>query len=170
MFQRYGRGKKTLKGQTSENYSTGTQNWWQHQINQFQLFCRHWGHFWSFRAFFGHFWPLLAYFCPKLKIVLDWSCDHSKRLQDEQKSDGDGFRYHFSDILFGGVWCTKFSLTKKSLQMATYVSSDYRQHDHHRRGPGQHEIRSWFWTIPKLKHFFFLRRCSLTTVFAIFCS
>ena len=42
----------------------------------------------SFWAFFGHFWPLLANFGPKVKIVINWSYDHSKQSQDEQKSDG----------------------------------------------------------------------------------
>ena len=52
----------------------------------------------SFGAFFGHFWPLLANFGPKLKIVVNWSYDHSKQSQDEQKSNGDGLGCHFSDI------------------------------------------------------------------------
>lgn len=45
----------------------------------------------------------LANVGPKLKIVVNRSCDHSKRSQDEQKSNGDGFRCHFSDIqaIFG---------------------------------------------------------------------
>ena len=64
------------------------------------------GHFWSFGAFFGHF---LANFGPKLKIVVIWSCDHSKWQQEKQKSNGDGFGHHFSDIKanfgnFGPVW------------------------------------------------------------------
>ena len=52
----------------------------------------------SFWAFFGHFWPLLANFGPKVKIVINWSYDHSKQSQDEQKSDGDGLECHLSDI------------------------------------------------------------------------
>ena len=56
---------------------------------------RHSGHFWSFGAFFGHFWPI---FGPKFKIVLNWSCDYSKWLQEKQKSDKDGFGCHYSDI------------------------------------------------------------------------
>ena len=28
-------------------------------------------------------------------VVVNWSCDHSKRLRVGQKSDGDGFRWHF---------------------------------------------------------------------------
>ena len=61
-------------------------------------------HVWSFGAFFGHFWPLLATFCPKLKIVENWPCDHSKRSQEKQKSDGYGFKWHFyvSNILSFG--------------------------------------------------------------------
>ena len=45
----------------------------------------------------------LANVGPKLKIVVNWSCDHSKRSQDEQKSNGDGFGCHFSDLqaIFG---------------------------------------------------------------------
>ena len=52
----------------------------------------------SFWAFFGRFWPLLANFGPKVKIVINWSYDHSKQSQDEQKSDGDGLECHLSDI------------------------------------------------------------------------
>ena len=46
---------------------------------------------------------IFGHFCPKLKIVVNWSCDHSKRSQEKQKSDGDGFGCHFSDIqaIFG---------------------------------------------------------------------
>ena len=67
----------------------------------------------SFGAFFGHFWPLLANFGPKVKIVVNWSYDHSKQSQDEQKSDGDRLGCHFSDIqtifchlgpFFGHFW------------------------------------------------------------------
>ena len=45
----------------------------------------------SFWAFFGRFWPLLANFGPKLKIVINWSCDHSKRSRDRQKSSHSTF-------------------------------------------------------------------------------
>ena len=53
---------------------------------------------------FGHFWQLLASFCPKLKIIINWPCDHKKRSQEKQKSDGYGFRWHFyvSNILSFG--------------------------------------------------------------------
>ena len=52
----------------------------------------------SFWAFFGHFWPLLANFGPKVKIVINWSYDHSKWPQEKQKPNGDGLGCHFSDI------------------------------------------------------------------------
>ena len=55
---------------------------------QMSLF-RYSDHVRSFWAFFGHFWPLLANFGPKVKIVINWSYDHSKQSQDEQKSNGD---------------------------------------------------------------------------------
>ena len=54
-----------------------------------------WGHFRPFCVILG---PLRAIFGPKHKIVANWSCDTSKWLQDEQKSDGDGFGCHFQDI------------------------------------------------------------------------
>ena len=57
--------------------------------------------FQTFRPFlviWGLFRPFLANFGPKFKIVLNWSCDHSKWLQEKQKSNGDGFGCHFSDI------------------------------------------------------------------------
>ena len=53
------------------------------------------GQFRSFGALFGHFWPLLANLGLKHKIVVNWSCDHSKRPQEKQKSNGDGFRWQF---------------------------------------------------------------------------
>ena len=55
----------------------------------------------TFRPFlviWGLFRPFLANFGPKFKIVLNWSCDHSKWLQEKQKSNGDGFGWHFLDI------------------------------------------------------------------------
>ena len=51
------------------------------------------GHFWSFGTF-------SAIFGPKLKIVVYWSCDHSKWLQEKQKSNGDGFRWQFQWVHF----------------------------------------------------------------------
>ena len=50
----------------------------------------------TFRPFlviWGLFRPFLANFGPKFKIVLNWSCDHSKWLQERQKSIKDGFRW-----------------------------------------------------------------------------
>ena len=46
----------------------------------------------------GTFRPFLANFGLKLKMVVNWSCDHSKWPQEKQKSNGDGLRCHFSDI------------------------------------------------------------------------
>ena len=43
----------------------------------------------------GLFWQLLANFGHKLKIVVNWSCDHSKLPQERQKSIKDGFRWQF---------------------------------------------------------------------------
>ena len=57
--------------------------------------------FQTFRPFlviWGLFRPFLANFGPKFKIVLNWSCDHSKWLQEKQKSNEDGFGCHYSDI------------------------------------------------------------------------
>ena len=57
--------------------------------------------FQTFRPFlviWGLFRPFLANFGPKLKIVVNRSCDHSKWPQEEQKSNGDGFGCHFSDF------------------------------------------------------------------------
>ena len=67
------------------------------------LLFRHSGQFWSFGAFFGHFGHFLANFGPKLKLVVNWSCDHSKWSQEKQKSNGDCFGCHFLDIqtMFG---------------------------------------------------------------------
>ena len=48
----------------------------------------------------GTFQPFLANFGLKLKMVVNWSCDHSKWPQEKQKSNGDGLRCHFSDIQF----------------------------------------------------------------------
>ena len=58
---------------------------------------------------FGHFEPfstILANFGPKIEIVINWSCDHSKWPQEEQKSNGDGFGCHFLDFqaIFGYFW------------------------------------------------------------------
>ena len=67
----------------------------------------------SFFSPFGSFWDLLglfwASFGPKLEVVTDQSCDHSKRPQEEQNSDGNGFGSQFEDthvILgsFGTIW------------------------------------------------------------------
>ena len=41
------------------------------------------------------FWPFLATFSPKVKINVNWSCNHSKRSQEKQKYIGDGFRWQF---------------------------------------------------------------------------
>ena len=46
----------------------------------------------------GTFRPFLANFGLKLKMVVNWSCDHSKWPQEKQKSNGYGLRCHFSDI------------------------------------------------------------------------
>ena len=46
----------------------------------------------------GPFRPFLANFGLKLKMVVNWSCDHSKWPQEKQKSNGYGLRFHFSDI------------------------------------------------------------------------
>ena len=55
-----------------------------------------WGHF---RAILGPFWDHFGLICgPEIKIVADLACDHSKRPQEEQNSDGDGFESHFEDI------------------------------------------------------------------------
>ena len=43
----------------------------------------------------GTFRPFLANFGPKLKIVVNWSCDHSKWPQERQKSTEDGFIWQF---------------------------------------------------------------------------
>ena len=40
----------------------------------------------------------MANFDPKLKIAANYSCDHSKRPQEDQNSDGDGSESHFEDI------------------------------------------------------------------------
>ena len=61
-------------------------------------FFRHSGQFRSFGALFGHFWPLLANLGLKHKIVVNWSCDHSKRPQEKQKSNGDGFWWKFQGV------------------------------------------------------------------------
>ena len=44
---------------------------------------------------FGHFGAIFGH---ELKFVADYSCDHSKRLQEERKSDGDGFGSHFENV------------------------------------------------------------------------
>ena len=72
----------------------------------------------SFGVILGPFWDHSGPICgPKFKIVADQSCDHSKRPQEEQNSDGDGFRSNFEDIEaisgtflqflghFGVIWC-----------------------------------------------------------------
>ena len=56
----------------------------------------------SFGAFFDHFWPLLANFGPKVKIVVNWSYDHSKQSQDKQKSDGYSPVLKINDHATGG--------------------------------------------------------------------
>ena len=74
-----------------------------------------WG---NFGVIFGPFWDHSGPICgPELKINADQSCDHSKRPQEEQNSDGDGFGSHFDDIEaisgtflqflghFGVIWC-----------------------------------------------------------------
>ena len=85
----------------------GLQELWQHQINQFQSFSVTWG-------LFQPFWPLLAFFCPTLKIVVYWSCDHSKRSQDEQISDGDCYGCYFfkhpGHFRYFGPFLTTFGL------------------------------------------------------------
>ena len=77
------------------------------------------GQFGSFGAFFRHFWPLLTNFGLKLKIIVNWSCDHSKQSRDEQKSDGDGFKWHLNvckvflipaELSAGGVPAQKWLL------------------------------------------------------------
>ena len=61
------------------------------------------------RSFQDHLGPFEAIIGPKLKVVVGLSCDHSKRPQEEQKSNGDGFGSQFEDaqvILgpFGTIW------------------------------------------------------------------
>ena len=71
----------------------------------------------SFSSPFGSFWDLLglfwASFGSQLEVVADKSCDHSKRPQEEQNSDGDGFGSHFEPVeviwgnfgvIFGPFW------------------------------------------------------------------
>ena len=82
-----------------DEVSRGTQNWSVRAVttsNQsisvtFQTFR-------PFLVIWGLFRPFLANFGPKFKIVLKWSCDHSKWLQEKQKSDEDGFGCLYSDI------------------------------------------------------------------------
>ena len=51
--------------------------------------------FWPILFIWGTFRPFLANFGLKLKMVVNWSSDHSKRPQEKQKSNGDGFRWQF---------------------------------------------------------------------------
>ena len=55
-------------------------------------------YFADIEAIFGHLGPFLATFGLFLPKTQNWSCDHSKQSEDEQKSDGDGLRCHFPDV------------------------------------------------------------------------
>ena len=48
-----------------------------------------------FLAILGQFG---AIFVPELTFVADYSCDHSKRPQEEQNSDKDGFKTQLQDV------------------------------------------------------------------------
>ena len=53
----------------------------------------------SFGVILGPFWDHSRPICgPKFKTVADYSCDHSKRPQEEQNSDGDGFGSQFEPV------------------------------------------------------------------------
>ena len=74
------------------------------------------GHFRPFCVLLG---PLRAIFGLEHKIVANWSCDTSKQSQDEQKSDGDGFKWHLNvckvfpipaELSAGGVPAQKWLL------------------------------------------------------------
>ena len=53
----------------------------------------------SFQAILGSFWGHFGtIFNPEIKFVADQSCDHSKRLQEEQNADDDGFEIQLQDI------------------------------------------------------------------------
>ena len=53
----------------------------------------------AFRAILGSFWGHFGtIFNPEIKFVADQSCDHSKRLQEEQNADENGFEIQLQDV------------------------------------------------------------------------